>query len=268
MSSRLIMLQCLLVLADTRIITGMAILISGYYTMSNGLAAHYWSMVVYLAWFSCLTHLSVLIFLRNYLYHHPASRSWRLAMMLILMILLMIAIFPTGYFAMDLFDRTYFDPDFVINLTCEKYHEDNLRKVLDLGYQKVGFCDGNLFPSTNSSIPTLVLPSTPAACFFKGGIQFNGPEPVSMLISMLLLKYGSLVRACKVFKTISNKLSKTFQQDLDRIYIYLIGRIDRHSSRLQPTLKFWILSIILPFISGVYCFLRLLLDLYSSMARR
>ncbi|KAK7211774.1 hypothetical protein V2G26_018952 [Clonostachys chloroleuca] len=51
--------KCLLVLADTRIITGMAILISGYYTMSNGLAAHYWSMVVYLAWFSCLIHLFI-----------------------------------------------------------------------------------------------------------------------------------------------------------------------------------------------------------------
>ncbi|KAK1951946.1 hypothetical protein LY78DRAFT_488399 [Colletotrichum sublineola] len=55
-------------------------------------------MVVYLAWFSSVTHLSALTFLRAYLAQHPVGRLWRLTLMFILLILLLASFIPTGHF--------------------------------------------------------------------------------------------------------------------------------------------------------------------------
>jgi len=91
-------LQCILNLSDIQLVTGVAILISGYASLPCGLSAYHWQIIVYLAWFSSITHVSALTFLRNYLYNHQGERLWRFIAMSIFLILLIAAIVPTGSF--------------------------------------------------------------------------------------------------------------------------------------------------------------------------
>ncbi|WYZ36429.1 hypothetical protein EsH8_XIV_000029 [Colletotrichum jinshuiense] len=90
--------KCILALADTQLITGISVLVSAYYTLTQGLSAYHWQMIIYLAWFSSMTHLSALTFLRTYFANHPAGRLWRVLIMSLLVILLFIGLIPTGHF--------------------------------------------------------------------------------------------------------------------------------------------------------------------------
>ncbi|EQB50616.1 hypothetical protein CGLO_09931 [Colletotrichum gloeosporioides Cg-14] len=92
--------KCILALADAQLITGMSILMSGYMSLKHerGLSAYHWKIVVSLAWFSSVTHLSALTFLRSYLAKHSSRRLWRLTLMLILLVLLFVGFLPTGHF--------------------------------------------------------------------------------------------------------------------------------------------------------------------------
>lgn len=84
-------------MSDLQIVTGLSILISGFAQLRCGLSAYHWQVLVYLAWFSSLTHLCCLTFLRNYLFNHPGQRLWRLVSMFIIVVMLVVALVPTGY---------------------------------------------------------------------------------------------------------------------------------------------------------------------------
>jgi hypothetical protein len=83
-------------MSDIQILTGLSILISGYLQLPRGLSCYHWQVIVYLAWFSSLTHLSCLTFLRSHLYNRPRQRAKRLIAMLIILVMLMFALIPTG----------------------------------------------------------------------------------------------------------------------------------------------------------------------------
>lgn len=91
--------QCIIMFADIQIITGVAILIGGYCTLSCGLSAYHWQLVVDLAWFSSVTHLAALTFLRRYLHNKPVEKWCRVAVMLVMLVLLCAAVAPTAKFA-------------------------------------------------------------------------------------------------------------------------------------------------------------------------
>ncbi|KAJ5953116.1 hypothetical protein N7454_000012 [Penicillium verhagenii] len=69
---------------------------SGFAQFPSGLSVYYWQVIVDLAWFSSLTHLSCLTILRGYLYHHASEREWRLFSMGILATLLVVGLVFTG----------------------------------------------------------------------------------------------------------------------------------------------------------------------------
>jgi hypothetical protein len=85
-------------MSDLQLVTGFTILINGYTQLPCGLSTYHWQVLVYLAWFSTLTHLSCLTFLRSYLHEHPGERAARLVAMLFLVILLAVSMVPTGAF--------------------------------------------------------------------------------------------------------------------------------------------------------------------------
>lgn len=89
--------QAVLSYSDQQIITGIAVLASGYRQLLCGLSIYHWQIVVYLAWFSSLTHLSTLTFLRKYFLTNRAARDWRATLMLLMLIMLIVALVPTGY---------------------------------------------------------------------------------------------------------------------------------------------------------------------------
>lgn len=82
--------------SDQKVVSSIALLVAGYAQLQSGLAAYHWQILVYLVWFSSLTHLTTLTFLRSYFRSNPASRSWRIVFMLVTVIMLGTALLPTG----------------------------------------------------------------------------------------------------------------------------------------------------------------------------
>lgn len=84
-----------LMFSDQQVVTGIAILSAGYSQLHCGLSSYHWEIVVYLAWFSSLTHLTTLTVLCQYFRDNPLIRTWRVAFMLATVTLLGIALLPT-----------------------------------------------------------------------------------------------------------------------------------------------------------------------------
>ncbi|KAI1413105.1 hypothetical protein F5Y13DRAFT_31127 [Hypoxylon sp. FL1857] len=90
--------KCAISMADIQIVNGLGILITGSVLLPQKLSALYWKMIVYLGWFSCITNLSALTFLRSYLIRNPFERAWRLGSTFVLLVGLIVALIPTGHF--------------------------------------------------------------------------------------------------------------------------------------------------------------------------
>lgn len=85
-----------LMFSDQQVVTGIAILSAGYSQLHCGLSSYHWEIVVYLAWFSSLTHLTTLTVLCQYFHDNPLIRNWRAAFMLATVALLGVALLPTA----------------------------------------------------------------------------------------------------------------------------------------------------------------------------
>lgn len=81
--------------SDQQLVTGLAILVAGYYEMfNNNLSVYHWNIVVYLAWMSSGVHISTLTLLKDVFNKQPTLRNIRVAGMLALLILLITAMWP------------------------------------------------------------------------------------------------------------------------------------------------------------------------------
>lgn len=85
-------------MCDVQAITGISILTGGFICLDERLSAHHWDMIVNLAWFSSITHLAGLTVLRNYLRIHQSERNARIFFMFVLLVMLIAAMVPTGFF--------------------------------------------------------------------------------------------------------------------------------------------------------------------------
>lgn len=85
-------------MCDIPLLTGIGILLSGYISLSCFISAYHWQLVVYLAWFSHLTHIACLTALRRYFHYHPLKRNLRLFFMTMLWSGLILAMVPTVFF--------------------------------------------------------------------------------------------------------------------------------------------------------------------------
>ena len=88
--------KAILVYSDQQLITGTAILVRAFTQLRCGISAYHWQIVVYLAWFSSLTHSTPLEAPRQYSRDRPLLRSWRASFMLFVVVRLMIALLPVG----------------------------------------------------------------------------------------------------------------------------------------------------------------------------
>ncbi|KAK4164070.1 hypothetical protein QBC43DRAFT_353749 [Cladorrhinum sp. PSN259] len=90
--------KVVLAMCDIQILTGLGILLSGYIDLFCFISAYHWQLIVYLAWFSNLTHMACLVALRGYLHLHQRERNLRLIFMTLLWLGLVPAILPTAFF--------------------------------------------------------------------------------------------------------------------------------------------------------------------------
>lgn len=88
--------RAVLMYSDQQLVTSIALLAGGFAQLNHGLDAYHWQILVYLVWFSSLTHLTTLTVLRQYFRDNSALRSWRIVFMLITVIMLGVALVPTG----------------------------------------------------------------------------------------------------------------------------------------------------------------------------
>ncbi|KAF2113284.1 hypothetical protein BDV96DRAFT_601462 [Lophiotrema nucula] len=88
--------KSVLILSDLQLVTGLAILVSGYSQLNCGLTAYHWQIMVYVAWFSSFTFLSAMTFLEGYFQENHTMRIIRVCFMFVLASLLIVALLPTG----------------------------------------------------------------------------------------------------------------------------------------------------------------------------
>ncbi|CAD0093192.1 unnamed protein product [Aureobasidium vineae] len=88
--------QCVLLLSDQQIVTGIAICIAGFIGLHGHISVYHFQTVISLAWMSSSVHLSALTMLGEYFRKRPGVLGWRIVGMLILFILLLVALVPTA----------------------------------------------------------------------------------------------------------------------------------------------------------------------------
>ena len=89
--------SAVLMYSDTQILTGIAILLSAYLELGGGISIYHWRVAVQLAWFSSVTHLTTLTFLRTHFQERPKMALWRTFLMGFTLLLLIVALVPTGF---------------------------------------------------------------------------------------------------------------------------------------------------------------------------
>ena len=90
----------ILALSDQQLVTGLAVLIAGFVSPCS-MSMYHFNIIAALGWLSSTTHLSTLAVLRIYFIEHPRLRNWRVAAMLFVLVLLIIAQFITGASTLD-----------------------------------------------------------------------------------------------------------------------------------------------------------------------
>ena len=157
--------NAVLMFSDQQLVTGLALLISGSVQLRCGISSYHWQTIIYLAWFSSLTHLTTLTVLRQYFRDNPAPRIWRAVLMLVMVTMLGFALLPSG-------DYWWFASD--IN-------------------------DGD-----SARLPALCFFRRLVARSSEEHFEFNSYTTPSMLISILVLFSGYLTRVIKLSRKASH----------------------------------------------------------------
>lgn len=118
-----------LMFSDQQLITGIGILVSGYTQINCGLSAYHWQIVVYLAWFSSLTHLTTLTALRTFFREQPTLAYWRVFFMGCTVVLLATALGSTGYIYQDYLSTPLAVPAFCLFSTTDNQEAQQLNAL-------------------------------------------------------------------------------------------------------------------------------------------
>ncbi|KXJ94845.1 hypothetical protein Micbo1qcDRAFT_221312 [Microdochium bolleyi] len=243
--------ECVLEMCDVQAITGMAILVSGFLSLCHPeapLTAADWQTLVYLAWFSASTHLAGLTCLRAYLNERPRLKLSRISLMLCLLIWLIVAMIPTGFFDWRTFKRGY-DGELPAPLSpAVCYFDLSTAKTL------WKFAQVQRYPWNRN--PSLME---------KGSMQ-------SMIMGVVVLLVGFATRCVKLSPALSHKVQLYTRDPIRSGMRSLLTSATRwiedptkgtpspepHSSQI------WIDLVLLPG-TGLYLCLRWTAAMYSSM---
>ena len=98
--------KVVLSLSDQQLLTGLAVLIAGFWTHCS-ISVYHFALVNDLAWFSASVHLTTLSVLRHYLLENPILRNWRVALMVAMALLLVASTVMQGHY--EWFDSWPYD---------------------------------------------------------------------------------------------------------------------------------------------------------------
>lgn len=219
-------------MSDIQIITGISILISGGTQLKCGLSCYQWQMLVYLAWFSSLTHLSSLTLLRNYLHNRPAERGWRLFFMFVLVVLLIFAFIPTA----------------------------NYRWQYGYGWDETGV--PTVADYAICYLKPVFRPNPPSQFFIDASLSEQ--SIMAMSISILLLFIGFICRVFKLHQSFSVFVDESIRGRLSHFLRMLLRAVyDWCDIRGSPrSLK---RTLLYRPLLAVFLTLRVVLDTWNSM---
>ncbi|KAL7620529.1 hypothetical protein AAE478_009524 [Parahypoxylon ruwenzoriense] len=88
--------QCMLALGDVQLAIGFAVLAYGYISLTGqGMSVYHWWLIVGLSWFSVVTSLASISYLRNYFANRDsAERRWRVFCLICLIVVLSFSMVP------------------------------------------------------------------------------------------------------------------------------------------------------------------------------
>lgn len=219
-------------MCDLQLLTGIAILVSAYIAVPCTMSAYHWQIVVYLAWFSSITHLSGLIAIRHYLYSRPWERITRIIVAAVFLVMLLVAMVPTAYFDWDVPERQYSTVEMSSTVAClfeptlgpklweqrgmeycldrlemieerERKEDPELDAYLETAPPLEGEWNSSLSDTSNERFRNPV-----AYCSVKGvrpvaaSISFQ-----SMVFSVFLLTYGFFTRFIRLWEPLARFVS-------------------------------------------------------------
>lgn len=161
-------------------------LVSGFVSLSQGVQVYHWQLIVYIAWFSSVTHLCAITVLRSYLRERRVETSVRFGLMICLLIMLLVAFIPTAFFDWENVGECsaaipsspaicFFDIARGRKLAASVY-----KTYLDDGFGHMLACADFYEPQSNFSSATQ-----------------------AMILALLLLSFGFVSRSIKLFKPLS-----------------------------------------------------------------
>ncbi|PVI04517.1 hypothetical protein DM02DRAFT_586190 [Periconia macrospinosa] len=153
--------KSVLLLSDTQLVTGMAILLAGFSQLPCGISAYHWQIIVYIAWFSSFTFLAAVAFLESYFRMNQKLRLIRLFFMFALSGLQIAALLPTG--SKDWLDVYGQAGDFYPSLSAECYY----KQLASPSFSRRG-------PRIWSMVLSVVVISI---SYIRCGIRLVGPTP-------------------------------------------------------------------------------------------
>ncbi len=177
-------------MCDVQLLTGVGILLSGYIGLSCYISAYHWQLVVYLAWFSNLTHISCLTAMRSYLNQHRSERNWRLFVMTALWAGLIPAMVPTAFFNWHAREPTASLP------------WSNARCFFDLSVGHALFNETACFAGDIDNTRTNTSNPNPLLCETMSMDQTSALQ--SAIVSILLLAFSYASRVIKITKGLSD----------------------------------------------------------------
>jgi hypothetical protein len=253
-------------MCDAQIITGLGIMTSGYVLLLQGsLSAYHWQIIIYLAWFSNLTHQAALLFLRGYLRKHPRERLWRFCLMTVLVVMMVVALVPTVFFNWN-------EPQCFS--TSGYYLSEDAMTCLN--------CSSAAYPAAPARCfydyaTTINLRDTPSLCQ-RSPYASSQPdiEPVdlagstalqSAIVSIVVLVLSYTLRAIRLFEVLSSILQHQVRSSLARVCrngVAVVISWELPCRMLGGTL--WSLMVLRP-VLAFYIFGRLLIGfLFSTFA--
>lgn len=232
--------QCILALCDIQIVTGLSIMTAGYIMMGLDakMSAYHWQIIIYLAWFSNLTHQATLVFLRGYLRDHPQDRLWRFGLTTALVVMLVVALVPAVFFNWDTPDQE-----------CSAAFRGTPARCFYSGPISANLLRQQRLEGQETCLQTELRDST--------AFQFS-----LILIAILLFSYTW--RTIKLFESLSWFVHNRLREILARFARMAVARV------LQCQLPcrilggpLWSLLVLRP-VLALYILGRLILDFYGS----
>lgn len=199
--------QCILNLCDLQIVTGFGILIAGFYCLEDT-SSYHWQIVVHLAWFANITHITTLTFLRDYLHSRKdlRQRNIRIFTMLLFLIMLLVAEFPTGFFNWPNVYRVVHNGSKSWLIPKEAY-------AANASSYAICFFNMNIARERLTSVKDCY----PCPLNFQDTTAFQ-----SMIVSMVLLVFNFGTRVVKLSMTLSSIFNHKVRESLSRWFRYLI----------------------------------------------